>query len=224
MTLSPDAVPGVALTLAVLGAVGAALVVAIPLVSFPQLPAFVVCLAVFHFLEFYTTARYNHTLLEPDLFLLFSNGAAYSAAHAFALVEALLTWWAAPAWKRSHPLVLVAGLVVAVAGQTVRLLAMATAGQLFSHNIKHTRADTHTLVTSGVYAWARHPLYAGFFWWAVGTQVMLCNPVSSVVFAAVLWRFFRDRIRYEERLLVEFFGGLYRDYQRSTRSGVPFAT
>lgn len=42
---------------------------------------------------------------------------------------------------------------------------------------------------------ARHPSYLGFFYFGIGTQVMLANPVSSAVFAAILWRFFSERIR-----------------------------
>ena len=42
----------------------------------------------------------------------------------------------------------------------------------------------------------RHPGYSGFLIWAVGTQVMLCNPLSTVAFTWVLWRFFSKRIPY----------------------------
>jgi len=40
----------------------------------------------------------------------------------------------------------------------------------------------------------RHPSYAGFFAWALGTQILLGNPIGTVVFAVVLWRFFSQRI------------------------------
>lgn len=41
----------------------------------------------------------------------------------------------------------------------------------------------------------RHPSYFGFFYWAMGTQIALANPVSTLVFAIVLWRFFNRRIK-----------------------------
>ena len=32
----------------------------------------------------------------------------------------------------------------------------------------------------------RHPGYLGWFIWAVGTQVLLCNPLSMISFAYVV--------------------------------------
>lgn len=49
------------------------------------------------------------------------------------------------------------------------------------------------------HSYARHPSYAGFFYWALGTQVLLANPLGAAVFAVVLWRFFHDRIKGEWR-------------------------
>jgi protein-S-isoprenylcysteine O-methyltransferase len=80
-------------------------------------------------------------------------------------------------------------------GQTFRSLAMIHASSNFSHQIAYLKGPKHTLVTSGVYALVRHPSYFGFFWWAVGLQVFLANPVSTVIFIAVLWKFFSDRIQ-----------------------------
>ena len=40
----------------------------------------------------------------------------------------------------------------------------------------------------------RHPSYTGFFWWAVGLQILLGNALCVLVFAVVLWRFFWARI------------------------------
>ena len=45
------------------------------------------------------------------------------------------------------------------------------------------------------YSWFRHPSYTGFFYWALGTQLVLQNPVTFVFFAILLWRFFYYRIR-----------------------------
>lgn len=42
----------------------------------------------------------------------------------------------------------------------------------------------------------RHPSYFGFFIWSIGTQVLLINPVCTVGYTVVTWRFFRDRIPY----------------------------
>ncbi|KAJ6305328.1 hypothetical protein OIU76_002541 [Salix suchowensis] len=63
------------------------------------------------------------------------------------------------------------------------------------------------------------------YWWIsnlVGTQIMLCNPISATGFAIVVWRFFAQRIPYEEFFLRQFFGSKYEEYALRTPSGVPF--
>ena len=42
----------------------------------------------------------------------------------------------------------------------------------------------------------RHPGYTGFFIWSIGIHMMLCNPVWTIGYALVTWRFFEKRIRY----------------------------
>jgi len=120
---------------------------------------------------------------------------------------------------------------------------MIEASSNFSHQIATEKKLTHELVTSGVYSLVRHPSYFGFFWWSVGTQIFLANPLSTVVFVAVLWRFFSYRIQYspmpslqsfrvsgsvlirvrrEEGLLVDFFGDEYVDYRKRVGVWIPF--
>jgi hypothetical protein len=48
--------------------------------------------------------------------------------------------------------------------------------------------------------WSRHPSYAGFFYWALGTQLVLQNPLSFCVYSVLLMRFFSSRIRGEPYL------------------------
>ena len=63
------------------------------------------------------------------------------------------------------------GLLMVVFGECLRKAAMFTAASNFNHVVQSEKSDTHTLVTSGVYAWFRHPSYVGWFYWSIGTQV-----------------------------------------------------
>ena len=56
-------------------------------------PFFISLLSLFHFLEYYMTARYNTPQATIHAFLLASNGAAYNIAHASALIECLVWNW-----------------------------------------------------------------------------------------------------------------------------------
>lgn len=64
------------------------------------------------------------------------------------------------------------GLLMVIFGDCLRKAAMLTAGSNFNHIVQNEKSDTHTLVTSGVYGWFRHPSYVGWFYWSIGTQVL----------------------------------------------------
>ncbi|KAK9376762.1 Isoprenylcysteine carboxyl methyltransferase family-domain-containing protein [Lipomyces chichibuensis] len=185
-----------------------------------QLPAYVASLAAFHFLEYWITARYNPSKVTIDSFL-FRNGSSYFIAHSSALMEATIEWAFFGNIKK-HIILSAIGFALMVFGQILRSMAMIHASSNFSHVIVHHKEDSHRLVTTGVYSFTRHPSYLGYFWWAIGTQLFLVNPVASVGFAIILWRFFNNRIQYEEKLLIEFFGDKYIEYKKSTGTLIPF--
>ena len=105
-----------------------------------------------------------------------------------------------------------AGCLLVAAGEALRKAAMLTAAQAFTHDLALKREAAHRLVTSGPYALLRHPGYAGFAAWAVGTQLVLRNPLCAVAFAVAVSRFLRARVEAEEALLVGFFGAAYESY------------
>ena len=114
------------------------------------------------------------------------------------------------------------GLVMITIGHFFRVGAEFTAAKSFHHIVAEDKAPTHTLVTHGVYSLVRHPSYFGWMLWAVGTQFVLCNPISIVGFQAAAVFFFRGRIPYEECKLYEFFGREYLEYAQKTRLLMPW--
>ncbi|OCL05960.1 prenyl cysteine carboxyl methyltransferas-like protein Ste14 [Glonium stellatum] len=191
--------------------------------NFWRAPFFLVALSIFHFLEFWTTATYNVPSATINSFLL-TNGQRYQQAHTVAFLETLITSYFFPDWQsRINPFsVILIGLGMIIIGQSVRSVAMAQAGTNFNHQVQSKRNEGHELVTTGLYAWLRHPAYFGFFWWGLGTQVVLGNIVSFLGYAGVLWYFFSRRITHEEKHLVSFFGDEYVAYRTRTRVWIPF--
>lgn len=199
---------------------------ALPYSPFKRFNFYLMSLSVFHLLEFWITAKYNPGKVNTNSFLI-NNGWGYFAAHSTAIIETTVELWGVPNLKRnldSKPVALLVflGILLIFVGQYVRSAAMMTAGQSFSHVVKTTKNSDHRLVTSGIYGKLRHPSYFGFFWWSIGTQIMLLNPISLIAFVLVLWKFFNQRILYEEKFLIGFFGEEYLNYKRNVSIGIPF--
>ena len=188
------------------------------------------------------TALYNTPLAKPESFLLTQNGAAYNAANMLALLETVVVHWSGLGlgyWWSSGFLIAL-GLGIMVVGQSARSVAMAHAGTSFNHTVQKFRVRGHVLVTRGIYAWLRHPSYFGFFWWALGTQLVLGNVFCLIGYSVVLWKFFMLRIKglispapwfgfanelvEEEKYLDQFFGEDYERYKRRTSVGIPFVS
>eukprot|EP00980_Cylindrotheca_fusiformis_P020614 scaffold7679_cov134-Cylindrotheca_fusiformis.AAC.5 len=84
------------------------------------------------------------------------------------------------------------------------------------------KKDNHVLITHGIYRYLRHPSYVGFYYWSVGSQVLLNNVISSILFGYASWMFFRRRIPFEERSLMHHFPNEYAVYARQARIMIPF--
>lgn len=183
-----------------------------------HLKLFLGVLAFFHLSEFLLACLFmRHELGFSSL--LFSK--PYCIAMSVAVVEYLLEYWLFPSLKKLI-VVTFLGVALAILGEAIRKCAMLTARASFTHQIRFEKEDSHQLVTHGIYRFIRHPGYLGWFLWAVSTQLLLVNPVCTVVFTIVSWKFFSERIRYEESTLLRFFGDNYADYRRSTPTWIPF--
>ncbi|KAF1983049.1 isoprenylcysteine carboxyl methyltransferase [Aulographum hederae CBS 113979] len=189
-----------------------------------RLSAFLCSLALFHFLEFWTHARYNLPQATIETFLLFDNGIEYEIAHGTAMIETVITSLFFPEWQSwsSGSKIQLIGVGMMVVGQIIRTTAMMHAGPNFHHKVQIRKRKGHNLVQHGIYSKFRHPSYFGFFWWALGTQVMLGNKFCLGAYFLVLHVFFSTRIAKEEEFLVDFFGDEYVQYKKKTWVGIPF--
>lgn len=160
-----------------------------------RLPSFFASLSLFHFLEYWTTAHFNPPAARASSFLLYSNGTAYNVAHTLATLEIVVSNVLSSYQSLYvNRYTITTGAVLIVIGQLVRSVAMAQAGTNFNHTPQKVRKEGHILVTTGVYGWLRHPSYFGFFWWALGTQVLVGNKICLVGYLLALWNFFHRRI------------------------------
>jgi protein-S-isoprenylcysteine O-methyltransferase len=178
-----------------------------------------VALCSFHLLEFFITAIYNPTEATADSFLV-NHSTAYSAALFISWIEFGIRFLFFPHCNSFSLSFL--GIALVIISQGIRSIAMATAGESLNHIIQNLKKDTHVLVTHGIYSIFRHPSYVGFFYWSVGTQMVLSNPLCCIAYAMTSWTFFRRRIEYEEDSLAKFFPDQYPPYVARTYMGIPF--
>jgi protein-S-isoprenylcysteine O-methyltransferase Ste14 len=116
-----------------------------------------------------------------------------------------------------EPMNWVLGFVLIVLGEAIRLAGVAAAGTV-------TRRRSRTvqrLVTYGIFAWMRNPLYVGNFliWmgFAVISGVLWFIPVAIVLFAVE----YTLIVRYEEGVLESIFGDEYLRYKATTPRWFP---
>nr|XP_058964756.1 protein-S-isoprenylcysteine O-methyltransferase-like [Pocillopora verrucosa] len=178
-------------------------------------------LSFFHLSEYVMVACYSPDKLSVDSFLL-NHSPEYQIAAVASWIEFGVELWLFPSMKTMF-VASSMGLLCMIGGETLRKLAMITAESNFTHIIQTRKEKSHVLVTRGIYSLCRHPGYAGWFWWSLGTQLTLCNPICLIGYIWASWRFFNERVYDEEITLIDFFGEEYLAYQKKVTSvGVPF--
>ena len=103
-----------------------------------------------------------------------------------------------------------AGVVLAGAGLLLRVLAMRRLGARFSPVIELQRG--HALECDGVYAWLRHPGYAGACLSNLGAALAFGSALTLPL-VAVMALATRARVAREEAALEAGFGDEYRRYR-----------
>jgi protein-S-isoprenylcysteine O-methyltransferase len=171
----------------------------------------------FHISEYTIVAIYNPDQLSFDSWLFQRD---YVIAMVLSALEHALEWVYLPILK-GWIFITALGIFLVILGETIRKTGMITAKVAFTHAIQEGKRDEHKLVTDGIYSCVRHPGYLGWFIWTIGMQVLIANPICTVLFTCISWYFFYYRIRYEEISLVEFFGEDYRQYRKKVPSGLP---
>lgn len=178
-------------------------------------------LSLFHLSEFLTIALIKPRSLKPDSFLL-NHSPEYHMAAVASWTEFVIESYLFPGFKSCIWLTMF-GLVICLIGEFIRKLSMFTAGSNFSHTVEYRKERGHMLVTRGIYSLWRHPSYAGWFYWSMGTQIILLNPVCLIGYIVASYKFFKQRILDEELILIEFFGNDYIAYKKQVLStGIPF--
>jgi protein-S-isoprenylcysteine O-methyltransferase Ste14 len=104
-----------------------------------------------------------------------------------------------------------------LAGEVLRLIGVAAAGTV----TRRRSRNVQRLVTYGIFAWMRNPLYVGnlLVWlgFVIGSGVLWFVPIAVALFAIE----YSLIVRYEEGVLESIFGAEYVNYKGRTPRWLP---
>jgi protein-S-isoprenylcysteine O-methyltransferase Ste14 len=120
-------------------------------------------------------------------------------------------------WPEAWPIAGL-GLAVNVAAVALAVWARRTLGKHWSGEIT-TKVD-HDLITSGPYAYVRHPIYSAVLGLCVGTT-LVWNQWHAVVGTLLVAIAYVRKIRLEEENLSEAFGPAWDEYRARVKGLVP---
>ena len=78
------------------------------------------------------------------------------------------------------------------------------------------------LVTKGVYAHLRHPVYAAMFIWAIAQPLLIHNWIAGFGLLILFIPLYLTRMPREEKMMLEHFGEEYRAYMKKTNRLIPY--
>lgn len=118
-----------------------------------------------------------------------------------------------------HPELAWAGVAVAIAALAMFRLTHKALGRNWSVSLQ-MRQD-HKLVTEGVYARIRHPMYTAFWLWAIAQALLLPNWIAGLSGLVGFGTLYLLRVGPEEEMMIDRFGEDYRAYMARTGRLLP---
>lgn len=106
------------------------------------------------------------------------------------------------------------GVLLCLAGLSLLFLSLVSFGRSFRVGIDPDHPDR--LVTTGVFAFSRNPIYVAFGFVLLGQFLLFPNWILLVYMVAATWLFHRQVSR-EEKYLSEHYGQQYSEYCNRVR-------
>jgi protein-S-isoprenylcysteine O-methyltransferase Ste14 len=134
-----------------------------------------------------------------------------------------LVWVASPAFSFAEYPLRAGALAAGIAGLTVGLWffyrSHADLGPNWSITLEVR--EQHRLITDGIYRRVRHPMYMALLLYSVGQALVIPNWVAGPSYLIAFGTLFAFRLRAEERMMLQQFGGQYAEYMARTKRLVP---
>lgn len=130
--------------------------------------------------------------------------------------------WAPPfegGWGLPVIVAALAGVTVSIAGAVLVVWSQQTLDVQWSLTAR--LIEGHRLITTGPYAFVRHPVYAAMILMLIGTGMALTTPLVVAAALVVYVAGTLVRIRAEETLMHQAFGAEWEAYRRRVRALIP---
>jgi protein-S-isoprenylcysteine O-methyltransferase Ste14 len=111
------------------------------------------------------------------------------------------------------------GVGIALMGFILLQWAQSTLGSNWSDTPR--MMEEQRLVTSGPYQWIRHPIYTAFLLILGSTLFISANWLIGLAWAGMTVLEILSRIRFEESIMLEYFGDEYREYMKKAGALMP---
>ena len=147
-----------------------------------------------------------------DLFNQWGNFLFHTRNVLFPVIIAAILFFYQPVPMGSVPgdYYLAMGLLIITAGQAIRILTIGLS--YIKRGGKNRKIYAKNLVTDGVFAHCRNPLYVGNILVVIGFMFISGNTAGIIIGSAVFMAIYRLIVFSEERFLAEKFGQAYNDY------------
>ncbi len=113
------------------------------------------------------------------------------------------------------------GAILTLIGVVVSILGRHELGTNWTHGANYQIKNNQELVTSGIYSYIRHPIYAGLILAFIGGE-LVAESYLAFFFFVISFVGFYYQSRKEEEILLEHFGKKYKDYMSRTKMLIPF--
>lgn len=111
------------------------------------------------------------------------------------------------------------GSVLVAIGLIIRVTSILKLKQQFTYTV--TKIENHQLIDTGLFKYIRHPGYLGQLIIFFGIATSLSNWVSVLLMIIPVLVGYINRIRIEEKFMVEQLGQKYIEYQNRTKKLIP---
>ncbi|MDP4010880.1 MAG: isoprenylcysteine carboxylmethyltransferase family protein [Candidatus Roizmanbacteria bacterium] len=119
-----------------------------------------------------------------------------------------------------NPAVQVIGMLLVGIGVTMAISARKSLGTNWNHAFEYQIKKKHKLITHGIYAYVRHPIYAGLILSYLGIELVV-ESYLFIPFFIITVTLGIIQCKREEKILSKYFGEEYTNYMKRTKMLVP---